>query len=224
MLQDAANAICFDLGEFPQDIAIPQCSEAGIDFRLPFPICWFQLTRRARLTGEAVHICFLAMEVDARIDVMTFQFSNSLGWACIGVSNFDCLPPRAFGSDGISADEQLAYARVISHFVVAMSCRNVTRREIKPDAALQRARTRRGRLPLFSYWVLELHEKDGAGRADLGGTHASPRVHLRRGHSREYAPGKFTWVQPTMVGNKKLGMVHKDYVAGAGLMTEPTLH
>ncbi len=46
---------------------------------------------------------------------------------------------------------------------------------------------------------------------NFGGTHASPRLHLRRGHPRQYAPGKYCWVQPCVVGNKAAGMVHKDY-------------
>lgn len=50
-------------------------------------------------------------------------------------------------------------------------------------------------------------------RESMGGTHASPRLHLRRGHARQYAEGKYCWVQPHVVGNKKLGMVHKDYRA-----------
>jgi len=43
------------------------------------------------------------------------------------------------------------------------------------------------------------------------GTHASPALHLRRGHARQYSPGLYTWVQPCIVGNKKDGLVHKDY-------------
>jgi hypothetical protein len=43
-----------------------------------------------------------------------------------------------------------------------------------------------------------------------GGTHASPRVHLRRGHIRRL-PGKNIWVNATIVGNSDLGVVIKDY-------------
>lgn len=95
-----------------------------------------------------------------------------------------------------------------------MNCTNVGRQEHKPDAALQKARAKRGKQPLFSYWTLELNGRDGGAAQSFGGTHASPRVHLRRGHPRQYAPGKWTWVQPHAVGNRELGMVHKDYVIG----------
>lgn len=36
-------------------------------------------------------------------------------------------------------------------------------------------------------------------RRDCGGTHASPRTHLRRGHWRHLANGKVVWIQPTYI-------------------------
>jgi hypothetical protein len=47
----------------------------------------------------------------------------------------------------------------------------------------------------------------------LGGTHASPRLHLRRGHIRHCYTGQYVWVRPTTVGNKRLGIIFKDYDA-----------
>lgn len=72
--------------------------------------------------------------------------------------------------------------------------------------------------PLFSYWTLHLTHTDGTPRP-MGGTHNSPRVHLRRGHPRQYAPGRWTRVQPCAVGSPSRGMVHKDY--DTRLLTEP---
>jgi len=90
----------------------------------------------------------------------------------------------------------------------ALACKNVQAVENPPTFTQRRAAAKRKR-PIFSTWTL--HLKPSGPRADHGGTHASPRVHLRRGHVREYAPGKFTWVQPAVVGRPELGMVHKDY-------------
>jgi hypothetical protein len=45
-----------------------------------------------------------------------------------------------------------------------------------------------------------------------GGTHASPRQHLRRGHYRHYKKtGKIAWVNQCTVGSLTNGYVHKDY-------------
>jgi hypothetical protein len=39
--------------------------------------------------------------------------------------------------------------------------------------------------------------------SEEGGTHASPRLHWRRGHVRRLANGKITNVRPTLVGVMK---------------------
>lgn len=68
--------------------------------------------------------------------------------------------------------------------------------------------------PLFSTWTLSINiPKERRESVALGCSHASPRVHLRRGHPREYRPGLWTWVQPCAVGAKENGMIHKDYRA-----------
>ena len=44
-----------------------------------------------------------------------------------------------------------------------------------------------------------------------GGNHASPRMHLRRGHLRRL-PNKVVWVKEAMVNAKsQIGVVDKDY-------------
>jgi Protein of unknown function (DUF2786) len=48
----------------------------------------------------------------------------------------------------------------------------------------------------------------------IGGTHASPRLHWRRGHIRRLPSGECTQVRPCLVGHKSLGQIEKDYVLG----------
>lgn len=97
----------------------------------------------------------------------------------------------------------------IVQLIAALACRNVTQRVCSPNAALQKKRAKNGRFPLYSYRILEIDE----GRAASGerhGSHASPRVHLRRGHIRRL-PDRNVWVNACVVGNKAMGMVAKDY-------------
>lgn len=44
-------------------------------------------------------------------------------------------------------------------------------------------------------------------------SHASPRLHWRRGHIRRLAPERVTWVRPTLVGKSENGVVVADYGA-----------
>lgn len=113
--------------------------------------------------------------------------------------------------DGDMMDLNVAYCDWISSFLTLLNCSNIRRIEHSPSEALQKARTRRGKLPLFSYWTLEINTFRSPPAENKGGSHASPRLHLRRGHPRQYALEKWCWVNPHAVGNKKLGIVHKDY-------------
>lgn len=50
--------------------------------------------------------------------------------------------------------------------------------------------------------------------ADLGGSHASPRWHLRRGHWRQLMDGRCVFVRQCEVGDPERGGVIKDYTVG----------
>ena len=82
--------------------------------------------------------------------------------------------------------------------------------DVEPDAAKNRMRRARGKAPLFTYKVLTIGKKKRKS-AHMGGTHASPRSHLRRGYYRMSKNGKRHWVQPCMVKGETPGFVHKDY-------------
>ena len=48
------------------------------------------------------------------------------------------------------------------------------------------------------------------------GTHASPRLHWRRGHRRHLPDGKATWVRACLVGDPFAGTVSHDYQLTTG--------
>lgn len=57
-------------------------------------------------------------------------------------------------------------------------------------------------------------ERVRAASADPGGSHASPRWHLRRGHWRQLADGRRVFVRQCEVGDPARGGVVKDYAVG----------
>lgn len=79
-----------------------------------------------------------------------------------------------------------------------------------PSPKLNRKRMALGKLPLVSYKTLTIVKPSVATNTSSGGTHASPRLHLRRGHFR-LVRAKMVWVRQTIVGDKTKGMVVKDY-------------
>jgi hypothetical protein len=74
---------------------------------------------------------------------------------------------------------------------------------------------RQGKAPAYDWTTITIEPAKPKG-ADLGGTHASPRWHERRGHWRLIKKtGKRVWVKNCEVGDKALGAVFHDYkIAG----------
>lgn len=211
-----AEAICFSMGDA---LSIAELKLTQLLLRLPFDTCWFEchvnvdggqwqqglLVQRRPATGTA--------------DFWWFERATGAGWALSAYGYWNETTPFDYVRMLPRHTEvERAFDIIMSttaKFLTALNCINVERVEHTPSAALQRARQRRGKRPLFSYWTL--HLRPNKASSDLGGTHASPRVHLVRGHAQRYS-GAWKWKQPYAKGNKDLGMVHKDYRATPELL------
>ena len=117
----------------------------------------------------------------------------------------------------------LACSLIIVRILTLLNCVNVkTEKHVPhpPDSRIQKARQRRGKLPLVSYHTLKINlgenlSHDASGNGD-GYTN---RIHLCRGHFKRYTEenplfGKYTglwWWQPSVRGRNREGVVCKDY-------------
>jgi hypothetical protein len=70
---------------------------------------------------------------------------------------------------------------------------------------------RKGRPPLYDWRTVIIQPIKPVKREHLGGTHASPRQHDRRGHMRRLPGGQQVWVKPCRVGDASRGTVFHDY-------------
>lgn len=109
-----------------------------------------------------------------------------------------------------------------------IECRGVDVSDVvKAPKFINAKRAAKGKPPLFSYRVLTIDVTKARipGHVALGGSHASPRLHWRRGHIRRLASGVVTRVKPCLVGDVSRGVVSKEYavVAGSG-NEEATAH
>jgi hypothetical protein len=68
-----------------------------------------------------------------------------------------------------------------------------------------------GKTPSYDWHTVVIEAVQPKGKPQ-GGTHASPRLHDRRGHLRRLRSGKNVWVKPCKVGDPTKGIVWKDYV------------
>ncbi len=209
----ARDAVCFYVGG---EESIPDLDAVPALVRLPFPICWFEFV----LVGSE-HYTFGLLATETTWFVFG-RTNNPLIWEFCGVGVREGAGDSALrwnifpNISGPYVDLVSGVMKLTAIFLSAMNCSNVRQVEHLPDEKLQRARKKRGKLPLFSFWTLELDLTKGRSNAHGDGTHASPRVHLRRGHARQYAPGKWTWVQPCAVGSVAAGIVHKEYALKPG--------
>jgi hypothetical protein len=129
---------------------------------------------------------------------------------------FDKIKNETFGGSLANFAESMAQDYQDELWAYTDFCRvlhdnHVTFDDVEPDAKLNKMRRARGKAPLFTYKVLTIGKKKRKSR-HLGGTHASPRSHLRRGYYRTSRNGIRHWVQPCMVKGETDGFVHKDYV------------
>lgn len=165
----------------------------------------------------------LMMDVPLRYD----QNGNFLGIVDISKStydqeidqnideqNFDEVAPVEPGTKNRTRNAH----EVIYRFVSFLSCKNIRVVDFLPDPALQRARVKRGKYPLVAFKVLELTTRSGGG-AGAAKKLWTNRVHLCRGHFATYTDdrplfgkyvGKF-WIPPHVKGDKKNGILNKDY-------------
>lgn len=213
--------VCFDIGEFgtlSDLVSSPAMSE--MEVRLPFATCWFEMQSGIPAASTS-HIGVLTLLADPDFDdcVAAVYLRRDGQWHFLAMAetrkNLHSATVRKIREQ---TDDPRETAKVAADAIVlvrvalcAMQCINIKQVEHTPAPKLQKARARRGKLPFFSYWTLEIGGDKSAAKCAGGGTHASPRWHMRRGHPRRLPAGGYTWVRACAVGSRKNGMIHKDY-------------
>jgi hypothetical protein len=164
-------------------------------------------------------------------------FSVSLGFGNVPVeqnNGFGIYDPetKLDGQDIEFAGETIPFVELarsvmyvattaVYKFLSFLSCTNTSTEEISPSVKIQKKRKAKGKRPLYSYHILKL-ERSSSMPASVGEKTEmawTNRVHLCRGHIKRYTKasplfGKLVgdfWCPPHVRGNKRHGMVMKDY-------------
>ena len=210
VLRMSAKAICFDFGDadffsriVPSEI-----------YRQPYPIIWGEFDC-INVHEERFKAGVLMEEHEDGKAFSAFCFfvdkKHGNKWKLIAVYfaerhdnewKIQSIPSREDNAD-------VALPSLMFRAYEAMRCVNIETTEEKPGPINVRKANAR-QVPIFSTWTLRI-KQEHKQIVRKGGTHASPRVHLRRGHVRQLATGKTTWVQPCVVRGKSPGIVLKDY-------------
>jgi hypothetical protein len=224
-----------DLLQHPPKTNIKDILQKG-PMRLPFPCICVEYDSDPSIVTDGVpykKTVALAFESgDEGITVWPFNYAlktpfSDEGWMIFAGINFTLTTFKLVPLDDgmaqrlapeIRADIDEFVTRnfgneclAIASLMAALACRNVSTIDIDPDPAFVKARKRRGKEPVYSYKVLHIETPlSSTAGASIGGTHASPRIHLRRGHIRRL-PSHTVWVNACVVGNKERGILAKDY-------------
>lgn len=96
--------------------------------------------------------------------------------------------------------------------IEALSCSNVSHEPIETiDPRKNAKRIKAGKLPIYETRILTIKAgKVSSSGKNYGGTHSSPRQHLRRGHIRRLEDKKI-WVNACVVGKPENGVIDKNY-------------
>lgn len=167
--------------------------------RLPFPVCCFELN----ISGRRV-CAFLDQETGG----CTAAVETSVGWTLLNADLGFLM------SVGVDVDALLSVVnRQVDAILVALDSGVATTEVIRAPAALNKARARRGKPPIFDYHAVKLARRARAASLPvMSGTpdRASPRLHFRRGHWRQLETYK-VWINWTLVGDPDLGFIDKHY-------------
>ncbi len=214
---DIIQAVKFDLGDATTDL--PDFNWKGEKIYEP------------NLPYEKVYFEVLAYD-GVRYGALLEKYEGSVCGQVLMQGITEEVPPRRclfpvgltiIFDDGVlkrHVDTELEENTIIESFTALMiifkaieviNCSNITVKDSKVPKFINQKRKAKGKLPLYSYKTLHLDFEEKEVTKSGNGTHASPRVHLRRGHIRKLPSGKTTWVQACVVGDKSKGVVHKDY-------------
>jgi hypothetical protein len=213
-LRDAiAGAVQFDCGPV-DDIPIGKGREF-CEARSPYPNTLLQFETPS--SPGASHAMVLWREQpDGSVQIICAQRKKNKEWLSVSPTTVTKNEDGSFHYHRIGYDERnqgfatLMHARALNLFYI-LGCSNVETADNPAQAALNKKRAKSGKYPVLEYktLVLKIDRLRTSGQTD-GGSHASPRVHLRRGHVRQLETGRRVWVQACVVGSTN-GMILKDY-------------
>lgn len=123
--------------------------------------------------------------------------------------------------DNYTKMRQFVYVSTLLKINSLLNCINIIHIKNNHPEKLQKARIKRGKLPLQSYYTLELKgvSKKYENMMKKNDPQWANRIHLCRGHFKRYTEdkplfGKYTglwWWQPAVRGKNKKGVIFKDY-------------
>lgn len=146
-----------------------------------------------------------------------------IGWT-IGPTGYRKHPAFTYtrGPDGLqlnAIDAQIpdkdtvrGLLATVAAWLIALDQKTIAHVPVARKSFINSKRKAKGLGPILFDWHTVVIGTSAPKTDPKGGTHASPRLHDRRGHWRTLkASGKRVWVRDCKVGNASKGAIFKDY-------------
>lgn len=183
--------------------------------KLPHPAVIFEVRDR---DPQRAALLVYARQFEDRVEAALFSRDRKrLRWT-------DCLAHAVFAQPGwaevtahpkISQDQAQMYHDAVSGMVWRALSILAFAGDDKPRKVMQGLRRKYAKAGVRGWTWHQITidaERARAKSLELGGTHASPRWHIRRGHWRQLADGRRVFVRQCQVGDPAHGGVVKDYI------------
>jgi hypothetical protein len=114
-------------------------------------------------------------------------------------------------SQDVSHDDVAPIMRFVAAALVKLSGPSTAYRPTPKRTFINQKRAKKGKPALSFDWHTVEIAPPAKKNDSQGGTHASPRLHDRRGHWRTYKSGLRVWIRDCKVGDASKGVIFKDY-------------
>lgn len=184
-------------------------------FRLPYPICCIVGTQS---NGTALVLRLQTSDANESISVTGFvvgphdEWKNAIEPVLVTRTIEGLQVGLPDGSDPTDASEYKAVIQHIEDFILSLQQEQTAYIPKAKPSLINSKRAAKGKGPALFDWRTVKVEPVKPKSEHQGGTHASPRLHDRRGHWRTMKKsGKRVWVRDCKVGEASKGVVFHDY-------------
>jgi hypothetical protein len=187
--------------------------DRGSEFRLPAPNCCFDFYD---VSGRHLLALISERAISANGSLTPVDGTDGTDYFLLAVQ----LKSRNWmlfgqGRPNVLDGEARLFAFILRNIkaaCIALEAEIAETEIVRAPHKLNRARIKRGKLPLSDYHIINLARRSRVAPLLDGETaeRNGPRLHFRRGHWRHFVSHK-TWIKWTLVGDPDLGFIDKDY-------------
>ena len=209
---DPADGFWFDISGALHRADVPALKLTLEHARPPFPSCYFVCSGKKDHRQHEVLVTVdgddpedgIQVSAGVRVESGT---PNTLGHFTYAIQDGQIV---MLSNDMPNEQNAEMVMRMLALWYGAMSQGGEAYQPVVKEGLTSKRLQAKGKAPLFSWHTVKI-EPPKPKQEHRGGTHATPRLHDRRGHLRRLANGNTCWVRACKVGDASKGVVFKDY-------------